>query len=307
MARVATGCEDQGLQPRKPLGQILLEMGAVSSAQLQEALKRQQEQIVPRLGVILVKLGYATRAIVYQALARQFSIPFISLADLWIPLHVLKAVPAREAFRNVLVPIAADERSVTVALSEPQGLDVLEHLRATLNCGVTCVLATPEDVRNAILCHYPKVATMGMPAERLPVGEILQQMGSVSGHEVREALQRQHERPRKMLGEILVELGHATVRDVYEALAWQLMIPFMALDQLTIDPAVINLVPRSVAVENRVCPVKADGKTVTLAVADPLDLFTLDNLQFILNLNLDCVLATPDDVLDAIRRHYPAE
>jgi hypothetical protein len=54
MSRIATGSEDQRLQPRIPVGQILLEMFAVSGAQLQDALKRQQEQIVPRLGEILV-------------------------------------------------------------------------------------------------------------------------------------------------------------------------------------------------------------------------------------------------------------
>jgi type IV pilus assembly protein PilB len=142
------------------------------------------------------------------------------------------------------------------------------------------------------------------PRKRL--GQILQDMRVVSSAQVQEALERQRAQPGKKLGEILVERGHATREEVYEALGKQYQIPFVVLANLTIEPAAIRLMPRAVAVENRIIPIKLSGQTVTLAMADMLDLYTLDNIRFILHRDVDCVLATPEDVRDAIRRHYPA-
>ncbi len=140
--------------------------------------------------------------------------------------------------------------------------------------------------------------------ERKPVGKILEEMGVCTSAQVRQALQAQHDMPGKKLGEILIEIGHATPEQVTEALAKQFQIPFVTLQNLKIAPEVINMVPRAVAEENRIMPIKMNGRTVTIAMTDPLDLFTLDNLRFILNTDIDCVLATPEDVKGSIGRHY---
>jgi type IV pilus assembly protein PilB len=140
--------------------------------------------------------------------------------------------------------------------------------------------------------------------ERKPLGKILEEMGVVNGAKVRLALQTQHDKPGKKLGEILIEMAAATPEQVTEALAKQFQIPFVTLQNLKIAPEVINMVPRAVAEENRIMPIKMNGRTVTIAMTDPLDLFTLDNLRFILNTDIDCVLATPTDVQGAIQRHY---
>jgi type IV pilus assembly protein PilB len=140
--------------------------------------------------------------------------------------------------------------------------------------------------------------------ERKPLGKILEEMGVVTSAQVRQALQQQHDNPGKKLGEILIELRAATPEQVTEALAKQFQIPFVTLQNLKIAPQIINMVPRAVAEENRIMPIKMNGRTVTIAMTDPLDLFTLDNLRFILNTDIDCVLATPTDVQGAIQRHY---
>jgi type IV pilus assembly protein PilB len=140
--------------------------------------------------------------------------------------------------------------------------------------------------------------------ERKPLGKILEEMGVVNGAKIRQALQLQHDKPGKKLGEILIEQAVATPEQVTEALAKQFQIPFVTLQNLKIAPEVINMVPRAVAEENKIMPIKMNGRTVTIAMTDPLDLFTLDNLRFILNTDIDCVLATPTDVQGAIQRHY---
>jgi type IV pilus assembly protein PilB len=140
--------------------------------------------------------------------------------------------------------------------------------------------------------------------ERKPLGKILEEMGVITSAQVRQALQMQHDKPGKKLGEIILELSLATPEQITEALAKQFQIPYVTLQNLKIAPQVINMVPRAVAEENRIMPIKMNGRTVTIAMTDPLDLFTLDNLRFILNTDIDCVLATPNDVQGAIQRHY---
>jgi hypothetical protein len=68
--------------------------------------------------------------------------------------------------------------------------------------------------------------------------------------------------------------------------------------------AVIELVPESVARENHVFPLSLDGRTLTLAAADPHNLLVSDRLSFILNKVIRLVPAAPETIRVAINRHY---
>ena len=80
------------------------------------------------------------------------------------------------------------------------------------------------------------------------------------------------------------------------------------LKRVTIPPSVVEMVPESVARENCVIPVAFEQNILRLAVADPAtslaNLDTLEKLVFILNLNIEPLLANRDDLLAAIDRHY---
>ncbi|MBI3098675.1 MAG: Flp pilus assembly complex ATPase component TadA [Planctomycetes bacterium] len=143
-----------------------------------------------------------------------------------------------------------------------------------------------------------------MVQERKPLGKILELMKVVNPKQVKEALQVQHDTPGKKIGEILIEKGWATSGQVTEALAKQFEMPFVDLANMEIADEIISAIPHSVATEHKIVPVKKNGRTVTIAMSDPLDLFTLDNLRFILNTEVECVLATREDVTAAIEKFY---
>jgi hypothetical protein len=106
------------------------------------------------------------------------------------------------------------------------------------------------------------------------------------------------------LEDVLVNLGHTPLRDVMLACAESLGLAFLDLTALTVPPAVLELVPESVARENVLLPVWVEGAVLVVAVSDPADLDTLQKLRFILNRDVRPVLAVRDQIVAAINRHY---
>src|SRR5438094_9383350 len=73
---------------------------------------------------------------------------------------------------------------------------------------------------------------------------------------------------------------------------------------MTIPPSVIELVPESVARENIVLPMSQENGTLKIIMSDPTDFDTMQKLQFILNKDIQPVLAPREQIVEAINRHY---
>jgi len=143
-----------------------------------------------------------------------------------------------------------------------------------------------------------------MVQQRKLLGKILEEMKVVSQVQLKAALKKQMQEAGKKLGEILVEMKLATPAQITEALARQFDYPFVDLKNLKINSDVTKTVPRTVCEEHTIFPIKTNGKTITIAISDPLDLFTMDNLKFILNTEVECVLAPKEDIVSTIEKHY---
>lgn len=106
------------------------------------------------------------------------------------------------------------------------------------------------------------------------------------------------------LGDALVKLGYASNEQVMSAMAEFNGIQFIDLTEVTIPPAVVELVPESVARENIVLPLAQDGPMLKVIMSDPSDVATMEKLQFILNKQITPVLAPKEQIVEAINRHY---
>jgi type IV pilus assembly protein PilB len=102
----------------------------------------------------------------------------------------------------------------------------------------------------------------------------------------------------------LVELGYCTAQDVMCAIAEQHGLQFIDLTEVTIPQTVIELVPESVARENDILPMAQENGTLQILMSDPSDFDLVQKLQFILNSEIQPVLATRDQIIEAINRHY---
>jgi type IV pilus assembly protein PilB len=138
---------------RKPLGEILLDQGIVSQEQLDQALEEQRKS-GRLLGRVLVEFGFVKEERILEALGIQIGMKVTNLADMDIPEEVIKQVPPSLAQVYNVVPVKFENNIITVALSDPLNINVLDDLRFVLNCEVQGAIATEEDINQAIEKYY---------------------------------------------------------------------------------------------------------------------------------------------------------
>ncbi|HJW25911.1 MAG TPA: ATPase, T2SS/T4P/T4SS family [Rhodocyclaceae bacterium] len=119
--------------PRKPLGELLLGQGIITSDQLTIALSEQKRTSIP-LGKLLVQLGFVTEETITDALSENLGREAASLANM-LPDHAaLKLIPKDTAKRYKLLPLGFDQEGQTlvVGMADPNNIVALDQLRALL-------------------------------------------------------------------------------------------------------------------------------------------------------------------------------
>jgi type IV pilus assembly protein PilB len=106
------------------------------------------------------------------------------------------------------------------------------------------------------------------------------------------------------LQDALVKLNYASTEEVMSAIAEFHGMQFINLTEVTIPQSVIELVPESVARENFVLPMSQENGALKIIMSDPSDFDTMQKLQFILNKDIQPVLAPREQIVEAINRHY---
>ncbi|MDP8980879.1 MAG: type II secretion system ATPase GspE [Acidobacteriota bacterium] len=135
------------------------------------------------------------------------------------------------------------------------------------------------------------------------LGEILLGKGLISSEDLEKALELQKERGDK-IGKTLVDMGFVAMRDVLAALSEQLKLALVTIDgPPPVSPETESLSPRFLR-QFRCMPVGREDHTITLAMADPLDVETLAAVRNTTGLKVSPVLAAEQEILDAIDKYY---
>ena len=142
-----------------------------------------------------------------------------------------------------------------------------------------------------------------MAAKQRDYTDILVSQGIISPDQLVEANEMARQAGKK-LPEALAQLGYASGEEVYRAMAQQHGMAYVKVAELTIAPAIVELVPESVARENAILPLAEEDGALRIAISDPEDFETLEKLRFILNRPIEQVLAPRDAITEAINRHY---
>src|SRR5216117_1387653 len=143
---------------------------------------------------------------------------------------------------------------------------------------------------------------LGQPVNRR-LGDLLVAEGLVKQEELQRALAEQKGTTEK-LGSVLVRLKLVNEEQLTGFLSRQYGIPSITLSQLDIDPGILRLVPPQIAKKYEVLPVKRAANTLTLAMADPTNVFALDDVSFMTNLQVLPVVAAQAAIRRAIERNY---
>ncbi len=147
------------------------------------------------------------------------------------------------------------------------------------------------------------MATAAAGGDRL--GEILLREGLVTREQLAQALAEQ-KNSKHRLGYVLVKLGLVQELEITKLLARQYRMPAVDLSRFEVDPKIIKLVPADMATKSVVLPLKREGRTLTVAMADPTDLGLLEDLKFITRFDLFPVIAGEYTLRNLIERHYEA-
>jgi len=139
--------------------------------------------------------------------------------------------------------------------------------------------------------------------DRRPLGQLLKEMGLVTEYEIQEALRVQKEQGGG-LGEILMEMGVVDEKDVLFALAIQAGMDMVDLDEMDISEDVIEKVDKTIVETYNVMPIEADDEKVVVAIADPSNLGVLDDLRFMLDCEVEAVVAPEEAIINAMERYY---
>jgi type IV pilus assembly protein PilB len=145
------------------------------------------------------------------------------------------------------------------------------------------------------------MATAAAGGDRL--GEILLREGLVTREQLAQALTEQ-KNSKHRLGYVLVKLGLVQELEITKVLARQYRMPAVDLTRFECDPKILKLVPAEMATKSVVLPLKREGRTLTVAMADPTDLGLLEDLKFITRFDLFPVIAGEYTLRNLIEKHY---
>ncbi len=152
---------------QEQLGELLVQDGLLTGAQLAKALNEQQQNGL-RLGFNVVALGLVSEPDLTRILSRQFRVPAVDLAQVEVDARILKLVPAEFASKHLVLPLRRVGRSLTVAMAEPTDLTVIDDLKFVTRFDIEPVVASEFAIRAALEQHY------SLGADRL--GELLEEL-----------------------------------------------------------------------------------------------------------------------------------
>jgi type IV pilus assembly protein PilB len=141
---------------RKPLGQLLLEKGMLKPEQLERALEEQKRTNHQKLlGEILVELRLCTEDQITEALAQAYGVPYARVSPRIADPKVIAILPKDFLEKHQVLPLFLVERVLTVALSEPANVFLLEEIERLSGHQVQLVAATSRDIKATLQSYLP--------------------------------------------------------------------------------------------------------------------------------------------------------
>ena len=138
------------------------------------------------------------------------------------------------------------------------------------------------------------------------LGEHLMERGVINHEQLNISIERQKKHPDQLLGELLVEVKFATEKDIALALTCQYGFPYLPLSSYEIDTEVVRSVPEKVCKQFCLVPIDKIGKSLTIAMSNPLNLRALEDVELITGCSVQVFVSTSSDIKQSIEKYYKA-
>ena len=141
-----------------------------------------------------------------------------------------------------------------------------------------------------------------MATTRKRLGDLLIESGLLTDEQLMSTLKEKSRDER--LGDALLQRGYITEQQLIEVLEFQLGIPHVNLFRYPFDPKLFNIVPKGLAQQKMIVPLKKDGDKLFVAMADPMDYNTIEDLRLSTGFHIETAIASKDDIIRTITRYY---
>jgi len=141
--------------------------------------------------------------------------------------------------------------------------------------------------------------------KRKKIGQLLIEAGHIGEKELNIGLAEQKKRGKR-IGQVLIELGYLTEDKLLPILGKQLKVPFVDLSKVEIKPEVLKMVPEKICRKHILVPISFDGKSLMIGMADPLDVFIIDEIQFQNNCEVVRAICSENQIADTTDKLYVA-
>jgi len=146
-----------------------------------------------------------------------------------------------------------------------------------------------------------RTTTAALTPDKL--GDILVRDGLITADQLKRALAEQRSSGMR-LGYTLVKLGFIEETEITKMLARQYRMPAVDLSRFEVDPKIVKLISSDIANKYTVLPLKREGRTLTIAIADPNNVAAIEDIKFITRCDIFPVIAGEYTLRNAIDRYY---
>lgn len=141
-----------------PIGEVLLQYGYITEAELQEALAYQKEHKGQRLGEVLKSQGYVTEEQVIEALAQRLNLQIVNIADEDVDIEAVGKIPSALAMKYNILAFAQDGHTLSVLVNDPLNFYALEDIRQLTGMYLEICLSTLAPLKKALDFYYSEVS-----------------------------------------------------------------------------------------------------------------------------------------------------
>ena len=315
------------------LAEALVEKGLINQEQMDALFNEADVSAEGGLQAILLKKGIISEKDILIVLAGELRLPYVQLKELTVEKSVLNKISLKVATYYGFIPLNISGRVLTIAVSSPLDIKIRDEIRIQLGYEIEIALAEQSDIadtfenwdnigaemsKGVVASAPPKEAvreektiswTATNPSQsqfgkdKKLLGEILIERGLLTSEQLALALGEQST-TKELLGVILVRKGWVKEKDFLTALSQRFNLPLVELKSKRIDWEIFRYFSSSLIFDYRCVPFERDEHSVTMAISNPLDAWTVKRAEEeAKGLILKMALTSREDIDDTIKQY----
>ncbi len=232
--------------------------------------------------------------------AEILKVPFIKLDETQITSEIFKLIDVKLIKSRNVIPIKLIGAELLVGTTSPGDSSILTGLHPSMAVKPAKVLGDKLESKIAQLtgAKAPK-----KKQQRKRLGDILVESNYCKAEQVDEALKKAKEQKLR-LGAYLVKNGFVSNKQLSIALSKQYDIPFIDLDESLVDPVVGSLLTQKFCQDHILCPVKKEKGKLVLAMTDPTDIITIDQIEMMTGMRVSPVVSSELSIVAALEKLF---